>query len=516
MTLLLNQITKSYGPNQVLRGVDLRVTPGRVHSLLGANGAGKSTLLKVLTGASRPDSGTFTLNGAPVKVKSPAAARRVGISMVHQEITLLPHQNAVRNVTLAALETRCGLIRRARQEQRARQILSDVGFRGSLTRPVRQLSVGQLQLVEIAKALMLDAAVLALDEPTAALSPSESEHLFRVVGQLRERGTAIIYVSHRLDEVVQISDDISVLRDGAIVARYSDSDIANLNTRQLVEDMMGMPYLEATSGPRSTAPDPNAPVLQVRNLRVKGAAATADLVVHRGEIVGIFGLVGAGRTELLRAIFGADPADGEVLINGKPRGRGPSGAIAAGMAFLPEERKAQGLLLRKNLSDNVMLPFIHHTAGLFRRSRQETAARAALQSAHVSKSARTLVGSLSGGNQQKVLLARWMVRDFDVYLFDEPTRGIDVATKDEIYQLLEGLAARGAAILVVSSESEEIFRLSHRCLVMHESAIVMETRDLSALTEADLVAAASNVAPPDAGATSLAPTPVYSQESSVS
>jgi ribose transport system ATP-binding protein len=219
MTLILEQVTKSYGPNRVLRGVDLRITPGRVHSLLGANGAGKSTLLKVLTGATRPDSGTFTLDGTPVQGNSPAAARRAGISMVHQEITLLPHQNAIRNVTLAALETRGGLIRRAGQEKRARQILSDVGFRGSLTRPVRRLSVGQQQLVEIAKALMLDAAVLALDEPTAALSPSESEHLFRVIAQLRERGTATIYVGHRLDEVVQISDDISVLRDGAIVAR---------------------------------------------------------------------------------------------------------------------------------------------------------------------------------------------------------------------------------------------------------------------------------------------------------
>jgi ribose transport system ATP-binding protein len=238
--------------------------------------------------------------------------------------------------------------------------------------------------------------------------------------------------------------------------------------------------------------------------------------VHRGEIVGIFGLVGAGRTELLRAIYGADPADGEVLVNGTARGRGPGGAIAAGMAFLPEERKVQGLLLRKSLSDNVMLPFIQHKAGLFLRSRQEITARAALQSARVTKPSHTPVGALSGGNQQKVLLARWMVRDFEVYLFDEPTRGIDVATKDEIYHLLEGLAARGAAILVVSSESEEIFRLSHRCLVMHESEIVMETSDLASLTEADLVAAASNVAPTELASASQAFTNVPPHESSVS
>lgn len=500
MTLVLKQITKSYGPNRVLRGVDLRVNPGRVHSLLGANGAGKSTLLKVLTGAHRPDSGEFTLAGKAVDVRSPSDARRAGVAMVHQEITLLPHQNAVRNVTLGVLDTRGLVIRRAGQEAKARKILSEVGFRGSLTREVRQLSVGQQQLVEIAKALMLDAAVLALDEPTAALSPSESAHLFRVIGSLRERGTAVVYVSHRLDEVLELSDDISVLRDGAVVARYSDAQIRSIDTRQLVEDMMGVPYQEASSGPKIPNPDARTPVLQVKNLKPPGARAAADLVVHRGEIVGVFGLVGSGRTELLRAIFGADPASGEVTINGIPRGRGPRAAIAAGMAFLPEERKTQGLLLRKSLSDNVMLPFIEHTAGVFLRSRQSTRATAALRSAHVIKPGRTAVGSLSGGNQQKVLLARWMVRDFDVYLLDEPTRGIDVATKDEIYHLLEGLAARGAAILMVSSESEEIFRLSHRCLVLHETEIVYETSDLASLTETDLVAAASNVLPAPASA----------------
>jgi ribose transport system ATP-binding protein len=495
MSLQLTDVYKSYGPNRVLKGVNLTVAPGSVLSLLGANGAGKSTLLKVLSGAHKPDSGEFSLNGHQVDLHSPAAARRAGMVMVHQEITLVPHMNAVRNVTLASLETLLGHISRRHQEDLARKHLDAVGFRGRTDIPVARLSVGQQQLVEIAKALMVDASVIALDEPTSALSPAEAEHLFTVMRGLRDNDVALIFVSHRLDEVLDISDSISVLRDGTIVADYDAQAISSLTPHQLVEDMMGRPFQQAAASVRSKATAARDIALSVKNLQVTGSAGPAiDLEVARGEIVGIFGLVGAGRTELLRAIFGADPASGEVVVGGKPKqGRGPAAAIKAGMAFLPEDRKSQGLLLKRSLTSNTMLPFIEPRFGYFKRGELRRRSVTQLEAARVSKSPTDLAISLSGGNQQKVLLARWLGKQFDAYLFDEPTRGIDVSTKEEIYGLMERLAANGAGLLVVSSEDEEILRVCHRCIVLHEGSIVDEFGDLTVVTETDLLAAASKV-----------------------
>lgn len=496
MSLRFEDVRKSYGPTHVLKGVNLGIVPGTIHSLLGANGAGKSTLLKIISGAHKPDSGVFSLNGEPLDLHSPAAARRAGVVMVHQEITLVPHMSAVRNVTLASLQTQAGWITRRRQEHLARKHLAAVGFRGNADLPVVQLSVGQQQLVEIAKALMVDARVIALDEPTSALSPSEANHLFRVMRELRDGGVSMIFVSHRLDEVLNISDAVSVLRDGTIVADYDQDAIkSSLTPRQLVEDMMGRPFHEtAVANPRDTAAHSEI-ALAVRDLQVQGSNTPAiDLEVERGEIVGVFGLVGAGRTELLRAIFGADPAHGTVEVAGRrKRGRGPGAAIRAGIAFLPEDRKQQGLLLGRDLTSNTMLPFIEPRLGYFRRSDLRKRAQTRLEAARVPKRPGELAANLSGGNQQKVLLARWLGRRFDAYLFDEPTRGIDVSTKEEIYTLMEGLARDGAGLLVVSSEVDEILRVCHRCVVLHEGAIVAEFDDLTDVSETDLLAAASKV-----------------------
>jgi ABC-type sugar transport system ATPase subunit len=474
--------------------VDLEVRPGRVHSLLGANGAGKSTLLKIVSGATRPDGGRFTLDDQPLDVGSLSAARRAGVVMVHQEITLVPQRSAVRNVTLGSLRSRAGLIQRRDPEEAARRHLDEVGFRGSLDAPVSQLSVGKQQLVEIAKGLMGDARVIALDEPTSALSPVEVEHLFEIVRKLAERGTAIIYVSHRLDEVLQISQDISILRGGRIVTRYHDDEICGVTKDQLVEDMMGSPVRHLPPSTRRATDATADPVLRVHDVRRAPGAPGVSLTIQPGEIVGLFGLVGAGRSEFARAVFGLDPAHGgQVQVAGRVVRGGPRAAIRGGIAFLPEDRKTQGLVLSRTIAANVMLPFIPHRMGFFRREAQAAAADKALVDAKVNKPPTEIVGNLSGGNQQKVLLARWMAKDFAVFIFDEPTRGIDVATRNEIYTLMEGLAESGAALLVISSETAEILRISHRCLVMHEGRIVSEFTDVPSLTERMLLGAASNV-----------------------
>jgi len=494
VNLRLDNVRKSYGPTHVLKGVDLVVESGTCHSLLGANGAGKSTLLKILSGAHTPDEGVFSLRGESVDLRSPAAARRAGVVMVHQEVTLVPHLNAVRNVAITDLHTKFGFIRRRGKEQLAREHLNAVGFRGRLDVPVARLSVGQQQLIEIAKALMVDANVVALDEPTSALSPADAEHLFRVMDKLKSEGVALIFVSHRLDEVLGCSDAISVLRDAKIVAFYDSNDIPSVTPRRLVEDMMGQPFDKVAPALRKR-PENLETALSVRDLQVPGSTGPGvDLQVRRGEVVGVFGLVGAGRTELLRAIFGADQAPGRIEVAGKlKRGRGPAASIRAGIAFLPEDRKSQGLLLRRDLASNTMLPFIDSRLGHFRRADLRGQATTRLDEAKVAKSTKELAINLSGGNQQKVLLARWLSKQFDVYLLDEPTRGIDVHTKEEIYALMERLSDQGAGQLVVSSEVEEILRISHRCLVLHEGQVVAEFNDLSNVTETDLLAAASKV-----------------------
>lgn len=494
MSLTLRHINKRYGSVQVLSDVDFQADAGMATSILGANGAGKSTLLKILTGAEPPTSGQILLDGHAITFPSPGAARRHGVVLVHQELMLIPELDAVRNITLPTLQTNLGVIRRRAGRQQALSALRSVGYHGPLNEPVAQLSVGQQQLIEIAKGINAHARYLALDEPTSALSPAEVTHLFDVVRSLKASGVAVIFISHRLDEVLAISDHIVVVRNGIVSAEYAGPTLGALTQHQLVLDMMGADSArERSRHVAQNASSPNTTArLAVTEVRPDRMPEAISLRVARSEIVGIFGLVGAGRTELLRAIFGLDRrATGRVIVDGQEVKRTPAALISHGVAFLPEDRKAQGLLLDRSISDNLALPFLGLKSIVINRRRLGSMAAPALDRVNVIKPPHTPTRSLSGGNQQKVLIARWLVKPFGVYLFDEPTRGIDISTKFEIYELLTSLADAGASILFVSSEADEILRLADRCLIMHEGRIVRRLPDMAGLSPQALVAMAS-------------------------
>jgi ABC-type sugar transport system ATPase subunit len=496
MLVDLDGVDKTFGAVHALSGVTLGVRPGSVHALLGANGAGKSTLLKILAGSVRPDRGEIRVEGRPVAPHSPAAARRLGIVMVHQEIALVPQQSAVQNVTCGMVPLRAGMIRQRVRRETALERLDLVGFRGRPDVPVGRLPVGQQQLVEIARALVLDAKVIAFDEPTSALSPGEADHLFGIIRGLRRDRSGIVYVSHRLDEVLELADDITILREGTVVARYSDRPVPEPSPQDLVQDMMGRRFVSTGGGrpPGRAGGDRSRAALEVVGLTREPVFRDVSFRIAPGEIVGLFGLVGAGRSDVVRAIFGLEPARGAVAVNGRPlHTRSPRAAIRAGVAYLPEDRRSQGLVMGMSIGSNVTLPFPQTRAGWFSRRAQATRAAPAMRQASLHRQATEPVRRLSGGNQQKVLVARWLMKPFDVYLFDEPTRGIDVATKAEIYGYIERLADRGAAVLLVSSEVDEITRMSDRVLVMHEGRLCAELDGPEEIHSADLLALASGL-----------------------
>jgi len=475
-------VSKAFPGVQALDDVSLAAHAGEVHVVLGQNGAGKSTLIKALYGAYHPDRGEFLYDGLPVRLGSPADARRLGIAVMFQEFSLVPYLSVAHNIFLGReFPGRLpGTIDRSRMEGEAARILATLGAGLDPGTPVHRLGVAQQQMVEIAKALSQHARILVMDEPTAALSDPEIQRLFAIIRTLKAEGVAIIYISHRLHEIFEIGDRITVLRDGRKVAEVKPSETTMAD---LVGMMVGREV--STTHRHRFADQAGAPVLELRELRAANGVQGINLVVRSGEIVGLAGLVGAGRTELVRAIFGADRiVGGEVRLRGRVLRGGPPSAVLAGVGLVPEDRKRQGLALVRSVQDNLLvagLPVLFPSRW-YRPARAARAAGDLIARLRVSTpSARRLVKFLSGGNQQKVVIGKWIAAGSRVLIFDEPTRGIDVGAKAELFALMETLVRDGAAVLMISSELPEIVAVCDRAYVMRDKTIVGELprRDLS-------------------------------------
>ncbi len=489
--LQVDGLTKRYGNVTVLRDVSLEVRPGEIHALLGANGAGKSTLCKIVSGLVPKSEGEMTLDGHSFAPSNKQDAEAAGVEIVQQELNLIPTLSVAENLLLTRLPRRFGAIDSRELHRRAAQILDRFGLADVASDAlVGSLGVGRQQMVEIAAALARQCKLLILDEPTAALSGSESEQLFAHLTRLRDEGVAIIYISHRLDEVARLSDRVTVLRDGALVNTQAT---ATLTTDAMVDLMSGETAVAAKRDHVCHATNQDA--MRVESV-TSGIVHDVSFTVRRGERLGITGLVGSGRTELLRAIFGADvAAAGHVFLDGNPtprRFRHPSEAVAAGLAMVTEDRKQDGLLLSQSIRINTTLSSMWRRfsrAGLTREAEENRVAMQMRDSlATRCESIDQFVGTLSGGNQQKVAVAKWLVRDADVFLFDEPTRGIDAGARQRIYQLFETLASQGKAIVIVSSDLEELFETCDRIAVMSAGRMV-ETFDRNEWTEEKIMQA---------------------------
>ena len=474
LAVQIRDLQKSYLPGvPVLQDLDFDLRVGEVHALIGANGAGKSTLAKILTGLTPRNAGDIQLFGKPHAPASRQDATRAGVGMVLQELNIIPTLTVAENLFLHALPHSFGMVDHGQLESMARTALSRIGLHGIASdEPAGNLGVGQQQMVEIAGALAQESSVLILDEPTAALTGPEIDRLFENIGRLRKQGVAIIYVSHRMEEIARIADRITVLRDGRRVSTHSADAV---DTAQLVREMAGADIAERR--PRPT-PATDAQVgLSVSNLHSGQAVRGVSFSAHRGEILGVAGLIGSGRTETLRAIFGADPIDsGEVRLAGDARmeARTPSDAVRAGIAMIPEDRKHDGLLLSKSITFNASLACAENFAarGFLDHASEFAATEKVCDRLEVKRdSLEQAVGDLSGGNQQKIVIGRWLLLDCEVFLFDEPTRGVDVAAKEAIYKLLDELAQSGKTLVVVSSDLAELMTISHRIAVMSNGRI---------------------------------------------
>ena len=487
--LTLDGVSKSFGAVAALQDVRLSLFSGEAHALVGENGAGKSTLVKVLAGVHAPDIGTVMMDGRPLVLGGPASARAAGIAVIYQEPTLFPDLSVAENIFIGRQPLRS--LRRidtAAMRSDAVELFARLGVVLDPDRPARGLSIADQQIVEIAKAISLDARVLVMDEPTAALSGIEVERLFTVTRSLRDRGTAVLFISHRFDEVFRLCQRVTVLRDG----RWVSSDpVGALTVDELVRRMVGRDV--DTMYPKEGA-TVGRPRLQVRALVSHGSFHDVSFTVHSGEIVALAGLVGAGRSEVCRAIFGVDRYDsGEVLVDGaRLRGGDTAAAIKAGLAMVPEDRRQQGLVMELSVQRNATLPrrWSLARAGLLigdaeRRATDEWVNRLRVKVARLGDP----VSTLSGGNQQKVVLGKWLATNPQVLIVDEPTRGIDVGTKAEVHLLLSRLAADGVAVLMVSSELPEVLGMADRILVMHEGRLTADIPREEAGEEAVMLAA---------------------------
>ncbi len=475
----LRNISKHFGGVRALTDVSLRIDRGHVHGLMGENGAGKSTLGKVLSGIHTPDTGEILLDGKPHRFRSPADALAAGVGMVHQELAFCPDLSVAENLCMGHYPRRRGLVDRAAMRMRASQLLQEIGLSIDVDRPMRDLSTAQEQGVQIAAAVGTNARVIVFDEPTASLSARESEALFELIGKLKARGITLIYVSHRMPEVLALCDTISVLRDGAYVGELSRGQATH---EKLVEMMTGRVInMDRTGGTRSPGPVR----LAVRGLCSPGKFSDISFDVRAGEIVGVAGLVGAGRSEVACAIFGLDArASGKVLVDDKPLELGSvTRSIGAGISLVPEDRKRQGLVLSMSVRHNTTLASLDliSTGAILNLAREECAAsdmvtRLGTKTASID----TPVRQLSGGNQQKVVIGKWLARSGAVLIIDEPTRGVDIGAKQVIHQLLDRLARQGTAILMISSELPELLASADRILVMREGRLLTDVPSANA------------------------------------
>ncbi|WP_026414590.1 sugar ABC transporter ATP-binding protein [Actinomadura oligospora] len=488
--LRVRGLRKGFPGVQALDGVDFDLSPGEVHVLLGENGAGKSTLIKTLSGAHRPDEGTIEVDGSPVEIRSAQDAAALGIATIYQEFNLVPELTVAENLFLGRQPRRFGLVDKRAMNARARELLARVGVDVDPGTRMGDLGIARAQMVEIAKALGLDARILIMDEPTAVLTTGEVERLFAIVSGLREQGVAVVFITHHLEEIPRIGDRVTVLRDGRSVGRVP----ADTPERELVRLMVGRSIEQQY--PRERA-EPGPVLLQVRGLGREGAFEDVSFEVRAGEVVGLAGLVGAGRTEVARALFGADRYDtGEVVVDGKRLAPGSvHAAREAGLGLVPEDRKGQGLVLGADVGENLGLVTLGSVsrAGVVDRSKHRAEAagmadRLGVRMHGLGQEVRTL----SGGNQQKVVIGKWLLADARVLVLDEPTRGVDVGAKVEIYQLVNRLTAAGRAVLMISSDLPEVLGMSDRVLVMARGRIAGELASAEATQDAVMELAVSS------------------------
>ncbi|MFC7067839.1 sugar ABC transporter ATP-binding protein [Brucella rhizosphaerae] len=472
--LEIRDIAKSFGSVIALKRMNLTVRRGRVHTLLGENGAGKSTLMKILAGVFKPTSGTIILKGAPYAPRNPLDARSHGISIVFQELSLCRNLSVAENIFANNEPSRFGFIRSSELNAEADKLINELGLPVDVHAKVGDLSIAQRQLVEIAKGLSQPADVVILDEPTSSLSDSEAEILFTIIERLKARGTTVIYISHRMEEIMRLSDDITVVRDGEYVTT-TEKDKTSID--KLIALMVGREMTDIY--PPREAPRPSAivpPILATKNLSVPGKFHDVSIDVKPGEVLGLFGLVGSGRSDVMKALFGMLQPTGEIILDDKPITlASPTDAIRNGIAFVTENRKEEGLVLPHSVERNINMVALGQLAGPFgmmRSSAERSGAKAeVLRLAIKTASLDTIAGSLSGGNQQKIVLAKWLQMKPRILILDEPTRGVDVGAKFEIYRIIRELAANGAAILMVSSELPEVLGLSDRVAVMHNKHV---------------------------------------------
>jgi len=492
----MRDIGKSFPGVRALDGVTLDLQAGEVHALVGENGAGKSTLMKILAGAQPADSGEIRIDGSAVTIDSPRKAEALGIGMIYQEFNLVPALTPVQNLVLGSEPMRGPFLDEDAARRRAERTFTELGVTMPLTSEVSRLPVAQQQMIEIAKVLSRSARIIVMDEPTAALTEREIDRLFAAIAALKARGAGIFYISHRMEELPRIADRVTVLRDGRAIETRSVKDFP---PDDIVRAMVGR-RLDSHFPDLPPVPQDARVMLDVRDLQRPPAVNGVSFSVRAGEIVGLAGLVGAGRTEIVRAIAGADvPNSGEIFIAGeRVRERSPSDGIAAGIAFITEDRKGQGLVLGMSVRENVTLAHLaqfQNREMLIDRAREHSATQKYVDELRIrTPGTEQLVRNLSGGNQQKVVLAKWLLGDARVFLFDEPTRGIDVGAKAEIYNLMVRLTENGAAIVMVSSELPEVLGMSHRILVVRGGRIVREFDRAQATPDAVISAAAGAAA----------------------
>jgi ribose transport system ATP-binding protein len=482
-------IDKSFFGNRVLQDVDFELRQGEVHALVGGNGAGKSTLMKILQGVYTPDAGEIAIEGRPVEIRSPQDARALGIGMIFQEFSLIPTLSVAQNIFLGHEPRGAGgLIDDRESERQAREILAEMGEAIDPRAKVGDLSTGYWQLTEIAKALSENARVLIMDEPTSSLTAAESESLFALIRRLKSRGISIIYISHRMEEIFQITDRITVLRDGRVILT---DETANLTMNALIDAIVGQSMEQAFAWQERSVDRAVEPLLQVRNLSAGGRIHDVSLDLYPGEILGVAGLMGSGRTELARAIFGVDPIDrGEILVHGRPVAIGdPDDAIAAGISLVPEDRRSQGLILDHSVRSNMILPLLERLApsGLIDDRRGDRIATSLVESLRVkTPSIETVVRLLSGGNQQKVVIGKWLATEPEILLMDEPTAGVDIQAKTEILGLIRELADAGKGVIVISSEPAELLAVSDRLIVMRDGRLIRDIDRRAITSEEEL------------------------------
>lgn len=475
--LEMQGITKRFHGFTALQNVNLTIYPGEVHALMGENGAGKSTLMKILAGAYIADEGEIRINGIPTKISDPASARHSGINLIYQELNVAPNLTVTENMFMGSELKRGQFLDRKAMQAEAQQVLDSLGATFSANTIVGTLAIAEQQQVEIARALKDKSRILVMDEPTAALSDRETERLFEVIRKLRNDGIAIIYISHRMEEIYALADRISVLRDGQYIGSLTREEIS---PQRLVQMMVGRSMQDFYEHQRRN--NLGAVILEVKNISDGRKIRPVSFQLHAGEILGLAGLVGAGRTEVSRLIFGADPkASGEVWLNGKKlKINSPGDAIAAGIGYVPEDRKDQGLFLEMSSRKNIGLNRLKQDAkaGMVNWGSVNEIAKQAVENFNIRLANLEIRAvDLSGGNQQKLLLARWLAIKPTVLMLDEPTRGVDIGAKSEIYRIISDLAAQGVAILMVSSELPEVIGMSDRVLVMREGELVGELDD---------------------------------------